>query len=291
MEVLMEHLHLIKQRLANVREEAGKLWELREKGQEWNKEQKELYSKYEVQMRELAKERDQREAYDREIQSLKPKAEKKFERQTDNISVANLLRHLIYKRTGDSSFKEDEGKISEFTREYEKQYGAFNGEPGGISIPPRAMELKAPQHTRAALNTTTGSEGIVPKIDQDLVYTLYNQTIFNKLGVSIVQIPSGTNEYRKVRTSDPTAQRSSSKSETGTIDDRDLNLTTEYTLKSDTKIGRIVSANLNLLRSLTIQSDFITKQLQMEYSAYFDKSVWWEVVQVIGLKGFSIKIT
>ena len=56
------------------------------------------------------------------------------------------------------------------------------------------------------MTTTTGSESIVPKVDPTLLDTLYNQSILSKLGVKVIQIPSGTNEYRKVRIDDATTQ-------------------------------------------------------------------------------------
>ena len=264
----MQHLHLVQQQIANVREDMSKLWKLREEGKQWDKDQKESYSKLEAKMKDLAKERDQRIEFERHIQNEKPKAVKRFERETDGISIVNLMRALLFKKHGESDFKEDVGRVNEFTREAENQYGS-QAQVGSYSIPPRAFKQDV-QHTRAALTTTTGSESIVPKVDPTLLDTLYNQSILSKLGVKVIQIPSGTNEYRKVRIDDATTQRSSSKSETADLDERDLNLETEYTLKSDKKLGRWVSVNMNYLRSSAVDPSWIQKMLVQEFSSYFD---------------------
>ena len=264
----MQHLHLVQQQIANVREDMSKLWKLREEGKTWDSTQKESYSKLESKMKELAKERDQRIEFERHIQREKPAAVKKFERETDGISIVNLMRALLYKKHGESDFKEDVGRVNEFTREAENQYGS-QAQVGSYSIPPRAFKQDV-QHTRAALTTTTGSESIVPKVDPTLLDTLYNQSILSKLGVKVIQIPSGTNEYRKVRIDDATTQRSSSKSETADLDERDLNLETEYTLKSDKKLGRWVSVNQNYLRSSAVDPSWIQRMLVAEFSSYFD---------------------
>ena len=264
----MQHLHLIQQQIANVRSEMEKLWKTREEGKTWDSTQKESYSKLEAKMKELAKERDQRIEFERHIQREKPSAERKFERETDGISIVNLMRALLFKKHGESEFKEDVGRVNEFTREAESQYGS-QAQVGSYSIPPRAFKQE-PQHQRAALTTTTGSESIVPKVDPTLLDTLYNQSILSKLGVKVIQIPSGTNEYRKVRIDDATTQRSSSKSETADLDERDLNLETEYTLKSDKKLGRWVSVNMNYLRSSAVDPSWIQRMLVQEFSSYFD---------------------
>ena len=267
----MQHLHLIQQQIANVRSEMEKLWKTREEGKTWDSTQKDSYSKLEAKMRELAKERDQRIEFERHIQREKPAAVKKWEREIDinGISIVNLMRALLYKKHNESDFKEDLGRVNEFTREAEKQAGSSQAQIGSLSIPPRAFQQE-PQHQRAALTTTTGSESIVPKVDPNLLDTLYNQSILSKLGVKVIQIPSGTNEYRKVRIDDATTQRSSSKSETADLDERDLNLETEYTLKSDKKLGRWVSVNMNYLRSSAVDPSWIQRMLVQEFSSYFD---------------------
>ena len=91
----MQHLHLIQQQIANVRSEMEKLWKTREEGKTWDSTQKESYSKLEAKMKELAKERDQRIEFERHIQREKPSAERKFERETDGISIVNLMRCFV----------------------------------------------------------------------------------------------------------------------------------------------------------------------------------------------------
>ena len=153
----MEMLHVLQQKKTKVTDRMKELWALKDKeGKSWTREQSEEYSRLETDASALEKELKQRIEYQRIVQSNKSVDEKRFERETKGIGIHSLLRSLIYKQTGDSDFKEDTGKVSEFTRESELSEGGVRDKPpGALAIPGRAL-----MHTfKRALTTADASGG------------------------------------------------------------------------------------------------------------------------------------
>ena len=232
----MQHLHLVQQQIANVREDMTKLWKLREEGKTWDSTQKDSYSKLESKMKELARERDQRIEFERHLVNEKPKAVKKFERETD-LNIVNLLRSVLYKKYNRSEYKEDLGQIAEYTRESEIETGQKPA-GDGIAIPSRTFkytrDIDNPQHTRTTyLSTSNLNTDIVPKVDPGLLYQWYSQSIFSKLNIEQINVPAGNLEFRKILVKDPVAQSASSKAEGASLDEKDLELETAWTAKGD----------------------------------------------------------
>ena len=167
------------------------------------------------------------------------KDEKKFERQTQSIGIGSLCRYLLYKKHGQSEFKEDTGKVDEFLRESQNEYGASNG-PGEISIPPAAFRNQM-QSFRRALTTATnsGGEGIEDIVFEPTLDVLYANTVLGKIGAKTKQLPAGSGAYKVVKLVDTEANRSSAKAEGADLDERELTVDEVFEL-SPKRLGRIV---------------------------------------------------
>ena len=236
----MQQLHILNQKKQAIQDRMTALWDVRDKEKkEWTREQKTEYEQLENDAKSVATELNQRLEYQRYLTNAKSEDEKKYERQTKSIGIGSLCRYLLYKKHGQNEFKEDMGKIDEFTREAQNEYGASNG-PGEISIPPQAFRNQV-QIFRRALTTATnsGGEGIEDIVFEPTLDVLYANSVLGRIGAKTKQLPAGSGAYKVVKLVDTEANRSSAKAEGADLDERELTVNDVFEL-SPKRLGRIV---------------------------------------------------
>ena len=175
---------------------------------------KDEYAKLQEDAKALSKELEQRLEYQRFVDIDKPQAERKFERETRGIGIHKICRALLYKATNDSDFKEDVGKVQEFTRESEiSGSGVREKTPGSFALPQKSF---APVRTfKRALTTAgaSGGEAIQDYTETPTLATLYSRTVLAKIGAEVRELPSGQGSYKVIKMVDSSTNRSSAKAE------------------------------------------------------------------------------
>ena len=263
-------LHLLNQKKSEIQKKMADLWKLKDdEKKSWTREQATEYETLEKDIKEVSKEIDQRIEYQRHIQNEKPEAEKKFEKETDNIGVGGLVKALIYKKYGDSAFKCDLGKVNEFTREAENQYGNSNTPVGSISIPPRAFKATLNEYKRDLMTTeTSGGRGIQDYLETPTLDVLYAKTVLGKVGAKVKELSQGTGSYKVVKLVDSASDRSSTKAEGTALDTRNLMIAEEFEL-SPKRLGRIVVVS-NLWLRQAKDPGVVERALLKEWASAFD---------------------
>lgn len=267
----MQQLHILNQKKQAIQDKMTSLWDIRDKeNREWTREQKTLYEQLETDAKELSKELNQRLEYQKYLANTKPEAEKKFERQTNSIGIGNLCRYLLYKKHGQAEYKEDLGKVEEFTREAQNEFQAGSNSPGEISIPPQAFR-KQMQSFQRALTTATasGGQGIEDIVFEPTLDVLYASTTLGKIGAKVKQLPAGSGAYKVVKLVDTTANRSSAKAESADLDVRELTVDDVFEL-SPKRLGRIVEVS-NLWLKQAKDPGVIERNLLMEINTKMDE--------------------
>ena len=187
------------------------LWKIKDSGKQWTREQSTEYEKLASEVKELQKEIDQRIEYQRYISNdVVSKSEKKFRKET-NISILDLMKSLVARKSGNNKLV-DTGRVNEFTREAEIEYGQQTP-LDGISIPPRAFthtNKEREQHYQRALTTAnaSGGESIQDFVETPTLDVLYAKTVLAKVGAKVKELPAATGNFKVVKFSDPTAQAS-----------------------------------------------------------------------------------
>ena len=265
----MLHLMIAKQK--KQKERAKELWNLRDDlKKEWTREEADEYAQLSTDMEKTQKDIEDRIKYQKYVsEDVKDKAEKKFERETSDVGIPNLIRHLLHQSSisGHSDFpKEDAGKIKEFVRENENIYGG-NAPQNGISIPPDAFRNTQKEYKRAVLlsgNTAASTEYLEPMT----LDVLYSKSIFgpDALGVKARQVGSYSS-YKIVKLNDPTAQRSNFKAEGASLDTRDVTVTEELSLEPK-RGGRIITVS-DLFMKTSRDNSVLERNMLMEFGS------WW----------------
>ena len=264
-------LHLLNQKKADIQKKMSALWKIKdEEKKAWTREQATEYETLEKDIKEVSKEIDQRIEYQRHIQNEKPEAERKFEKETDDIGIGTLVRTLLYQRHNDSQFKTDVKKVNEFTREWEIKYGNGQAPVGSISIPPAAFRHTLKSYQRALTTAdASGGKGIQDYIETPTLQTLYEKTLLAKVGARVKELPQGTGSYKVVKLVDAEAQRSSMKAENEASDYRDLSIADEFEL-NPFRLSRIIRVS-NLWLRQAKSPEAVEQALLSEWASTFDK--------------------
>ena len=263
-------LHLLQQKKTKITDRMKALWELKDKEKKsWSREEEEEYGRLEEDAKAVQKELSQRMEYQRFLDDEKPQAEKKFERQTKNLSLHNIVRSLLYKSSGDSCFKEDTGKVEEWCREAEIQEGGVKDKiPGSFAIPQKAYTPMRSYKRALTTSDTSGGEAIQDQIQPPTLTNLYAKTVLARIGCQVKEIPSGVGNYKIVKVVDSTANRSSSKAEGASLDIRNLTIEPVYDLEPK-RSGRIVEVQ-NLWLRQSKDPSIVEKTLLSEWASYYD---------------------
>ena len=180
------------------------LWKIKDEGKQWTREQSTEYEKLASEVKELQKEIDQRIEYQRYISNDQTsKDEKKFKKETSNIGILDLMKSLVARKSG-NNMGVDAGKVNEFCREAENNYGC--SQPiEGLSIPPQAFTHtnieRRVQHYQRALTTAaaSGGESIQDFIETPTLDVLYAKTVLAKVGAKVKELPAATGNYKVVK--------------------------------------------------------------------------------------------
>ena len=248
------------------------LWEIKNSGQAWTRDQSTKYEKLASEVKELQKEIDQRIEYQRYISNdVVSKSEKKFRKETSNISILDLMKSLVARKSGNNKLV-DTGKVNEFTREAEIEYGQQTP-LDGISIPPAAFthtNKERMQTYQRALTTAdaSGGESIQDFIETPTLDVLYAKTVLAKVGAKVKELPAATGNFKVVKFSDPTAQASSAKAEGAALDTREVTIAEEFDLEPK-RAGRIIVVS-NLWMKQSKDPGAVERALLAEYASKVD---------------------
>ena len=156
------------QKKENLRGLMATLWEKKERGQDWSKEERDQYDKHTEAVRKLNEDIKLRAEYTENFQASLPKAEKEFAQLTKRASVFNILKREIYEATNDSRFKIDSGPIREVIQERSKGIDSQFIKPGETPVPMGDFKTRATIDTSAGSGADLKEETIYPSIVENL---------------------------------------------------------------------------------------------------------------------------
>jgi len=176
-------LRTLIQKKENLRGLMATLWEKKERGQDWSKEEREAYDKHHEAVKKLDVDIKLRSEFCETFQQNLPKADKEFNKLQSRASIFNIIKRELYDATKDARFKIDGGPITEVVQERAKQIDSQFVKPG--ETPVRLSDFK----TRATIDTSAGSgadlkeETIYPSI----VPNLYSKAWAGRAGCDFVE--------------------------------------------------------------------------------------------------------
>lgn len=259
-------LHNLIQKKTTLTDKMKALWEIRDSGKDWDDDQKKSYERMSSEVDKLQKEIAQRSLFLEQTKADRPKAEKRFERETDGIGIQKLLRYLVYKKHPRSDFKEDTGKIEEYTRQAEMDHGSYHKGFGHVVIPPRSFNPRMREYQRVLTTaSTSGGPGIQDMVETPTIDLLYANTVFAKIGAKIKEWSGG--DYIQPAVS--TEAKSETKAEGDALPTVDLTLKTEFTLTPH-KMGKLIVASNQWLMQ-TKDASVIERAMLKEFAEYADQ--------------------
>ena len=248
------------------------LWKIKDEGKQWTREQSTEYEKLASEVKELQKEIDQRIEYQRYISNDQTsKDEKKFKKETSNIGILDLMKSLVARKSG-NNMGVDAGKVNEFCREAENNYGC--SQPiEGLSIPPQAFthtNIERMQTYQRALTTAaaSGGESIQDFIETPTLDVLYAKTVLAKVGAKVKELPAATGNYKVVKFVDSSTNRSSAKAEGAALDVRDVTIAEEFDLEPK-RAGRIIVVS-NLWMRQSKDPGVVERGMLKEFASKID---------------------
>lgn len=248
------------------------LWKIKDEGKQWTREQSTEYEKLASEVKELQKEIDQRIEYQRYISNDQTSNdERKFQKETSNIGILDLMKSLVARKSG-NNMGVDIGKVNEFCREAENEYGQ-KPPLDGISIPPQAFthtNKERVQHYQRALTTAdaSGGESIQDFLETPTLDVLYAKTVLSKVGAKVKELPAGTGNYKVVKFVDSSTNRSSAKAEGAALDVRDVTIAEEFDLEPK-RAGRIIVVS-NLWMRQSKDPGVVERGMLKEFASKID---------------------
>lgn len=248
------------------------LWKIKDEGKQWTREQSTEYEKLASEVKELQKEIDQRIEYQRYVSNDQTSNdERKFKRETSNIGILDLMKSLVARKSG-NNMGVDAGKVNEFCREAENNYGC--SQPlEGLSIPPEAFRhtnKEQLQSYQRALTTAdaSGGESIQDFIETPTLDVLYAKTVLSKVGAKVKELPAATGNYKVVKFVDSSTNRSSAKAEGDALDVRDVTIAEEFDLEPK-RAGRIIVVS-NLWMRQSKDPGVVERGMLKEFASKID---------------------
>ena len=180
-------LRTLLQKKENLRGLMATLWEKREQGKAWSKEEREQYDKNKAEVDTLNRDIKERAEYVEAFQESRPKAEKEFSNLEKRASIFNILKRDLFEATGDARFKLDPGPIREVIKERARNLDSQFIRPGESPVPLNAfgegMQERATLSTAAGSGADLKEETIYPEI----VPNLYAKAWAGRAGVDFVE--------------------------------------------------------------------------------------------------------
>ena len=235
------------------------LWDIRDQGKKWDETQEQEYSRMSDECDKLTKEIEQRSLFLKQTSEDQPKAEKTFQRDGASISLGTIARALLFRRTNNSVYREDLGKLREFSRETELKNGKPRDDsPDSMTIPEQAFERVL------GTSDTSGGASIQTSVKSPTIGGLFADTFAKKLGCNFVK--SDGPEY-----SQPVVKsqgKSDTKAEGTDLDIEDIDLETAFTLTPH-RMGKIVVVESIWLQQSSDPS-IVTREMMREFTEYAD---------------------
>ena len=178
-------LRTLIQKKENLRGLMATLWEKREKGESWTKEEKERYDKHSAEVKKINLDIKERADYVEAFEQNLPKEDKEFEKLEKRASVFNIFKRALYEATGDSRFKIDAGPIDEVVQERSKKIDSQYVKPGETPVPLKDFGIQK----RATIDTSAGSakDLVEETIYPSIVPNLYEKAWAGRAGVDFVE--------------------------------------------------------------------------------------------------------
>ena len=178
-------LRTLLQKKENLRGLMATLWEKREEGGSWTKEEKESYDKHSAEVKKLNEDIKLRAEYTESFQASLPKEDKEFKKLENRASTFNIIKRDLYEATGDSRFKIDSGPINEVVQERTKQVDTQYIKPGFSPIPLKDFGIQE----RATIDTSAGSakDLVEETLYPSIVPNLYAKAWAGRAGVDFVE--------------------------------------------------------------------------------------------------------
>lgn len=180
-------LRTLLQKKENLRGMMSALWDKREKGQSWTKEEKESYDKHASAVKVLDQDIKLRSEFVESFQQNLPKADKDFQNLEKRASVFQILKRELFDATKDSRFKVDVGPINEVIQERAKVIDSQFVKPGETPVP--LNEFGRGMQQRATITTSAGSAQDIKEetIYPEIVPNLYAKAWAGRAGVTFVE--------------------------------------------------------------------------------------------------------
>ena len=180
-------LRTLIQKKENLRGLMATLWEKKERGQPWSKEEREQYDKHSAEVKKLNEDIKLRAEYTENFQASLPKEDKEFKKLEGRASIFNILKRELFEATKDSRFKVDGGPINEVVQERSKIIDSQYIKPGETPVPlnefGRGLEKRATVTTASSSGADLGEETIYPSI----VPNLYSKAWAGRAGCDFVE--------------------------------------------------------------------------------------------------------
>lgn len=160
------------------------LWNAKE-SRDWSAEERKEYDELATKTESLNKDISLRSQFEKDFKLSKGKEDKDFERSQHKASIFNVIRSLIYRQTGDSSYKDDYGRVDECLQEHNRSVDKSIIKDGFASIPESCFQTQ--KRTDITSSTQGGDSLISEKVMPSLyVEGLYEKTWLDALGVPMV---------------------------------------------------------------------------------------------------------
>ena len=113
------------------------------------------------------------------------KDELDFEKSEHKASLFNIIRSKLFEQTGDSSYKDDFGRVNEVLTEHRNKTANSHIKDGFTPIPESAFKIKK---RTDITSTTQGGEDLIGEVVRTDQYTegLYEQTWMSQTGVRML---------------------------------------------------------------------------------------------------------
>ena len=176
-------LRTLIQKKENLRGLMATLWEKKERGQDWSKEERAEYDKHHESVKKLDEDIKLRGEYVETFQRELPKADKEFNKLKERASVFAILKRELYDATKDGRFKIDGGPISEVIQERMRGIDSQFVKTGQVPVPLGDFKTRATITTGAGSAQDIKEETIYPEI----VPNLYSKAWAGRVGADFIE--------------------------------------------------------------------------------------------------------